>query len=228
MRMAGPREAVWHGLIRTQPRLHPLHRRPRPCRPRQELGGRGFLRPLRRAGAVPRAPGRDRHRDGRLQAHGLRAGARPVRARRRDRRQGRRHDPQHLGHRAAPPPAGRAGDPRVVLLPRGGHGAAPHPPAAGQAGLHRVLHRLLRLGQVHHRQRADGQADGDGRPPGDAAGRRHRAQEPLLRAGLLQGAPRPQHPPHRLCRLRDHQERRHRHLRADRALRGHPPRRARG
>jgi hypothetical protein len=91
-------------------------------------------------------------------------------------------------------------------------------PAAGQAGLHRVLHRLLGLRQVDHRQRADGQADGDGRPPGDAARRRRRAQAPVLRAGLFQGAPRHQHPPHRLCRLRDHQERRHRDLRADRAL----------
>jgi sulfate adenylyltransferase len=34
-----------------------------------------------------------------------------------------------------------------------------------QAGLHGVLHGLLGLGQVDHRQRAHGQADGDGRPP---------------------------------------------------------------
>ena len=54
--------------------------------------------------------------------------------------------------------------------------------------------------------------------PGDAARRRCGAQAPVLRARLLQGAPQPQHPAHRLCRLRDHQEWRHRHLRADRAL----------
>ncbi len=96
--------------------------------------------------------------------------------------------------------------------------AARHPPRA-QAGLHGLLHRPLRLGQVDHRQRAAGQAHGDGRPPGDAARRRRRAQAPVLRARLLQGAPRHQHPPHRLRRLRDHQERRHRHLRPDRALR---------
>jgi ATP sulfurylase len=118
-------------------------------------------------------------------------------------------------------------DPRMVLLPRGGERTAPHLAAARQAGLHRVLHRPFRVGQVDHRQRADGQADGDGRTAHDAAGRRRRAQTPVLRARLLQGAPRHQHPPHRLCRLRDHQERRHRDLRADRALHRHAPRRAR-
>ena len=49
-----------------------------------------------------------------------------------------------------------------------------------------------------------------------------------LGTGLLEGTPRPQHPPDRLCRLRDHQERRHRDLRADRALCHHAPRGARG
>ena len=37
-------------------------------------------------------------------------------------------------------------------------------PGARQAGLHRVLHRPVGLGQIDHRQRADGQADGNGRP----------------------------------------------------------------
>ena len=53
-------------------------------------------------------------------------------------------------------------------------------PPRGEAGLHRVLHRPLGLGQVDHRQRADGQADGDGRPPGDAARRRRGAQAPVV------------------------------------------------
>ena len=96
------------------------------------------------------------------------------------------------------------------------------PPAAREPGLHRVLHRPLGLGQVDDRQRAAGQAAGDGRPAGDAARRRPRAQAPVLGARLLEGAPRHQHPAHRLRRLRDHQERRHRHLRADRALRRRP------
>ena len=48
---------------------------------------------------------------------------------------------------------------------------APHLAAARQAGLYRVLHRPFRFGQIDHRQRADGQADGNGRPPCDAARR---------------------------------------------------------
>ena len=94
--------------------------------------------------------------------------------------------------------------------------------AARAPGLHRVLHRPLGLGQVDDRQRADDQADGDGRPAGDAARRRRGAQAPVERARILQGAPGHQHPAHRLRRLGDHQERRHRHLRADRALREDP------
>ena len=46
----------------------------------------------------------------------------------------------------------------------------------------------------------------------------------VVGARLLQGAPRPQHPAHRLRRLGDHGQRRHRDLRADRALRRHPQR----
>ncbi len=45
--------------------------------------------------------------------------------------------------------------------------------------------------------------------------------------GFSQGAPRHQHPPHRLRGVGDHQERRHRHLRADRALRRRAQGRAR-
>jgi signal recognition particle GTPase len=58
----------------------------------------------------------------------------------------------------------------------------------------------------------------DGRTSGHAARWRSGAQEPVERTGLLQGASRHQHPPHRLCRFRDHQERRHRHLRSHRSL----------
>ena len=52
--------------------------------------------------------------------------------------------------------------------------------AAREPGLHRLLHRALGLGQVDDRQRADDQADGDGRAAGDAAGRRRGAQAPVL------------------------------------------------
>ena len=93
------------------------------------------------------------------------------------------------GTELRPPPARGAGNPRLVQLCRGGGTAAPPLPAAQPAGLYRVLHRTFRVGQVHHRQRADGQADGDGRPAGDAARWRHRAQEPQLGTWLFQGTP---------------------------------------
>ena len=91
-------------------------------------------------------------------------------------------------------------------------------PPRSQQGFTVFFHRLLRLGQIDHRQCSADQADGNGRPTGDASGWRYRAEEPLQRAGLLEGTPRSQHPPHRLCRQRDHQEWWYRALRADRAL----------
>jgi energy-coupling factor transporter ATP-binding protein EcfA2 len=93
----------------------------------------GFLRPLRRAGAVQGARGRDRRRDGRFQADGLRAGEGAVLPGA-TRSRGRRDGPRHLGHRAAPPPARGARDPRMVLLSRGGGGTAPHLPPRAQQG----------------------------------------------------------------------------------------------
>ena len=55
MRMAGPREAVWHAHHPQELRLHPLHRRARPRRPRQRPRGQAVLRPLRRPGAARRS-----------------------------------------------------------------------------------------------------------------------------------------------------------------------------
>jgi sulfate adenylyltransferase len=117
--------------------------------------------------------------------------------------------------------------PEWFSFPRGGERAASHLAAALQAGLHGVLHRAFGLGQVDHRQRHHGQADGDGWPPRDASRRRRGAKAPVERARVLQGTPGHQHPPHRLCRVRDHQERRHRDLRAHRTLHRHAPGRAR-
>ena len=127
---------------------------------------------------------------------------------------------RHLGDRA-PAAAGRGTrDPELVHVPGGREGAARarHPPrdrqgftvfftglsGSGKSTIANVL--LVKLLET-------------GRSPGDAAGRRHRAQESLLGAGLLEGAPRHQHPAHRVRGLRDHEERRHRDLRADRAVR---------
>ena len=97
------------------------------------------------------------------------------------------------------PAAGRGPrDPELVHLSRGGAELRRHLSAAPPAGLHGLLHRTVRLGQVDDRQRAAGEVPGDGRSAGDAARRRHRAQEPVVRTRVLEGAPRHQHPPHRL------------------------------
>jgi sulfate adenylyltransferase len=106
-------------------------------------------------------------------------------------------------------------------------GTAQDQSRAVQAGLHGVLHWPVRVGQIHHRQRLDGQADGDGRPSGHASGRRRGAQASVVGTGVLQGTPRPEHQAHRLRRVGNHQERRHRDLCAHRALHCNPPRRAR-
>ena len=47
--------------------------------------------------------------------------------------------------------------------------AAQAVPPAGDAGFHRVLHRSVRLGEIHHRQYSFGQAPRNGRPARDAA-----------------------------------------------------------
>ena len=78
---------------------------------------------------------------------------------------------------------------------------------------------LSGAGQIHRSQRSLGQAARNGGAPGHPAGRRHRSQEPLLGAGFLEATPGHQHSPHRLRSVGDHQERRHRHLCSHRALR---------
>ena len=45
MRMAGPREALWHGDHPQELRLHPFHRRPRPCRTGNDSYGKPFYGP---------------------------------------------------------------------------------------------------------------------------------------------------------------------------------------
>ena len=109
--------------------------------------------------------------------------------------------------------------PRMVHLSRGGAGVASQLSAAAQAGRDDFLHRTFRIRQVDHRQRSDDQVSGDGRTTGYDSGRRPGAQAPVIGAGLLEGTPRHQYPAHRLRGVGNHQERRHRHLRADRALR---------
>ena len=122
MRMGGPREAVWHGIIRRNHGCtHMIVGRDH-AGPGKNSQGKDFYGPYDAQELFREAPGRDRRRDGRLQADGLRPGEGAVRAARRGR--GRPDHPRHLRHRAAPPPAGRARDPRLVLLPGRRRGAA--------------------------------------------------------------------------------------------------------
>ena len=76
----------------------------------------------------------------------------------------------------------------------------------------------FRFRQVDHRQCADDKVPGNRRTSGHAARWRPGAQESVFRTRLLERAPRHQHPAHRLCGVGNHQEWRHRHLRAHRAV----------
>ena len=197
-------------------RLHAPDRRAGPRRP----GGHGrrdaVLRALRGPGASPPVRSRGRGGDGPLPDDDLRRGPRHLPPRRRG--AGRFAGHEHLRDRAAPAPRPGRGDPRVVHAPGGGRRAASQPPGPGPAGPHRPLHRAVGLGQVDHRQRRARPAARGGIAAGLVARRRPRPQEPLVGAGLLEGAPQPQRAAHRLRRLRDHPARRDRPLRPHRPL----------
>ena len=201
MRMAGPREAVWHAHHPQEPRLHPHDRRPRPRRPGQEQRRQGLLRPLRRAGTV-RASTQDeigiemvdfkhmvyvQEKAQYYPANEVPEGS---------------HRPRHLRHRTAPPPARRPGDPGLVLASRRwSRSCADQPPRGHKQGFtvfftglsgsgkstiaNALMVKLMEMG---------------GRPvtllDGDVV-RKHLSSE----LGFSQGTPRPQHPAHRLCRV---------------------------
>jgi sulfate adenylyltransferase len=161
MRMAGPREALWHAIIRRTTGLtHFIVGRDH-AGPGKNSQGKDFYDPYAAQELV-----REHQAEVGIEMVDFKQ---MVYVRRRPstspwtRCRGL-DGPRHLGHRAAPPPARRAGDPRLVLLPRGGEAArrtSPERPSRAS----RCSSRLLGLGQIHDRQRAHGQADGDGRPP---------------------------------------------------------------
>jgi sulfate adenylyltransferase len=147
MRMAGPREAVWHGIIR---RNH---------------GCTHFIVGRDHAGPGKNSAGQDFYGPYDAQAlfkeHEAEIGLEMV-------------DFKHMVYvreKAQYYPANEVPEGDTVLVPGGGARAAPHLAAAQPAGFHRFLHRPVGIGQIHHRQRDHGQADGTGRAPGDAARR---------------------------------------------------------
>ena len=107
----------------------------------------------------------------------------------------------------------------MVHVSGSGHGAQTHASSPKAARFHRFLHGPLGLGEIHRRERAAREASRDGRTTRHASRRRSRTQKPVLGARLLQRASRYQHPPYRLRRFGDHEEQRHRDLRSHRTLR---------
>ena len=79
--------------------------------------------------------------------------------------------------------------PSWFTFPEVVHEFAAEPPPAGAAGVHRLLHGAVRVGQIDDRSCAAGQVPRVRRAAGDPAGRRSGAEEPVERARLLEGAP---------------------------------------
>ena len=146
MRMAGPREAVWHGLIRKNHGVtHFIVGRDH-AGPGKNSAGQDFYDPY---------AAQDLFRE-----HEAEIGVTMV-------------DFKHMVYvqekaQYFPRNEVAEGD---TILDISGTELRRRLSGALASGLHGVLYRALGCRQVHHRQRADGQADGNGRPPGDVARR---------------------------------------------------------
>ena len=151
-----------------EPWLHPLHRRPRPRRPRQ--GPR-----RRNRSTAPTMPRKL------FKKHEKEIGMKMVDFQQmvylededklcpRQRSQTGRQSPEHLRHRAARPLERGRDNPALVHLSRSGEGTPPQLSATRQTRRDDLLHRPFRLGQVHHRQRSADEVARSRRTPGHAS-----------------------------------------------------------
>ena len=187
MRMGGPREAVWHAIIRKNHGCTHLVVGRDHAGPGSDSTGKPFYGPYDAQELLAK------HEtelgmgmvDFRMMVYAPDDGHATSR---------RTRYPRASRPSTSPEPSSGIGwppdreIPSVVHLSRGGHRTAPDPSAPRPAGFHRLLHGAFRLGQVDHRQRPARQALGDGRPAGDDAGRRSGSKEPFLGARASRGS----------------------------------------
>ena len=153
MRMAGPREAVWHGIIRKNfGCTHFIIGRDH-AGPGQDSQGKDFYGPY---DAQDMFREHEAELDIALVPFKMmvyvqdRAQHVPV-----DEVRPRREAAQHFGHRTQAAAAARPGNPPVVFVPRSHRCSARAPSAAKQTGSYPVLHRAFGLRQIDYRQRSD-------------------------------------------------------------------------
>ena len=147
-----------------EPRLHALHRRPRPRRSGQRHRRQALLRSVRRAGAFQEARSGHRRHHGALQHDGVPRRSGQIRAGQRGAERFARAE--YFRNRTARAAERRPRHSQLVHVSGSRAGIATQLSAAAQAGRDDLLHRAFGLGQVDHRQCSADQVPGNRRPSG--------------------------------------------------------------